>query len=166
MNEESLDIDPIQDTIKYDKKILLGALYATTLIYLYQQVFSTNYLFVNRFFSGGYITFFMKHLIPIVIVVLVALLFIKQMKTKQPKRMVKIYITWLCSLFIYFIIFYFELRKFLMILLRKSINLNMNRIREPEFLKTYIDPLFFPLTMAIIIYLLVVVSSSQSTNQF
>lgn len=149
MIDEQLDKSPLK--VK-DSRLLLGAMFSLTLLYLYTNVYTLNVIFVKYFFERGYSSFALRNLIPILAVVIVGVMFKRKMIQTPDKRMLKFYITWLCSLFIYFILFHFHFYQVIRELLRKPYV--MGASREPEFLIKYIQPLFYPIIIAVILYLL------------
>ena len=166
MSEDQLDTPRPENKAFSNDKLFLGGLFAIALLFLYQQVFSLNWYLIFHFFDKGVISFFLKHLIPILTVVIVGLLFLNQLKNKPGPRMAKIFITWICSLFIFYILFRFGLRDLLIKLIsREVLNTDYYNQKEPVFLTTYIEPLFYPITIATIIYLLLVASRIQPSKE-
>lgn len=166
MNDNQFSKNDSDNGSTENSKIFLGVLYAVTLIYFYQNISIINESVVARIFGGGVLSFILKNLIPILAVILLGRMFNKMMSTIPWKRMVKIFITWLSAIFIYSILYQFYLSKVLIEFLNE-LPVHFGKVGDFDrrFLRIYIEPLFYPLTMGIVIYLVFITMQTKQNKE-
>ena len=165
MNENTIDDNVFETKQESDNKVLLGALYTATLLYFFHNSIAMSYFIASVIAENAYISYAITYLLPIGLVVLLGLLFKRQMRRKTGKRMVKIYVTWLSAIFVYFVLYQFHFQEvFLKIIIDNDRTYNEEGSLL-EFIAKYVTPFIYPLTIAIVIYLLYVTTRSTQRNQ-